>query len=273
MDDVVSQSQKPEFEASQDSPQIDTQQQTTEASPQQPLEPTHPSKKKKWLLPVLVVILVLALGVGGYFVYQNYQLKQQVAQVQPIPPTPVQESLTKNEKAGENIYANADLDNIPSLYPSLSWQTVPATASGVLVEEPIALTVNKGNKYFNIALKGQRWTSEIKDIENSQKVYDLIGDFSSYYGSQLTALGWNWRITISGYEITVLAADGPTGGVQGYIGHKDGMTRTILWSNNTHYKKGEFPTNPSCPCDTTLSVFVSEITPLSEILPESDLDK
>lgn len=110
-----------------------------------------------------------------------------------------------------------------------------------------------------ITIAGEEW-----ETISSDKTSDL-----DEYQDTLQKAGWQNSIDHNGYNLSAVAADGPTGGVWGYMKVANENIRVIIVSLRTISKTTGKTVYP-CPCDYEYRVFVSEIVPIKKLIPEKN---
>lgn len=187
---------------------------------------------------VLLFSLVLAILIisGSYFIYSKLKTKPQYIQngylqriiLQPTP-TPFRKGID-------------DSVSIPELFPEVSWrgpEIIDKEDNQIFIY--ISKMKDGGDWEFYsepISLSGKRWTAEL----DKNDYLELLQSFESYYDIELEKRGWvKWdTLTLESYEITPLAADGPTGSSWGYLNVKNNsvqevvLTNLIIPDNNTY---------------------------------------
>lgn len=187
MEDNTTQSQQPQDEASQDSPQSVVQKQTVEINPEQPLEPSPPPKKKRWILSVMVGIFVLLAGISGYLVYQNLQQKEEQALQTQVTPFPT----VKNPTRGQELIVD--------------WKTYTNTKYYYTVKHPSTWRVKENNNISydfvsflppdisvndstgTVGIKAEKISTQVKtDADALRRFQDFMGSCSSQTPTQCT---------------------------------------------------------------------------------------
>ena len=163
----------------------------------------------------------------------------------------------------ENVTSN--LEDIPPLYPGVKWEK----ESDKNIYPSALLVAKTSSDFLNPDIAGQIWDAVLPNLTNEQ-YRDLYQEFITYYLENLKKLNWQWRIKINEYEIIGNSGDAPGAGEFGYVGHNKDQLRTIILIHQTKYNRGEMPLTQSCPCDLYLSVFVSDMINVSDLIKLSE---
>jgi hypothetical protein len=104
-----------------------------------------------------------------------------------------------------------------------------------------------------IETSGVMYVTEV-EASSMDEVWDVIGDFQTYYDSKIDNEVWKYSVEYAGVTYTALRADGGGGGVIGYVSTPNisqiGLLALIYES------PGLFGTQDiACPCTLTLKVF------------------
>jgi hypothetical protein len=153
------------------------------------------------------------------------------------------------------------LDDLPALYPNLSWQVVTSSLSAhsrnwtkvaSSTDGPKMIftpAIDLGDELRPIALAGKGWDAR----------YDSQQDwtpFWNYYNSDLKNGGWSREVDPQNVRVRGVSADGPSGSYDGYVKEQNGNIRAVVIENRTANGEKYF------------NVFVSDIIPISQIIPD-----
>jgi len=142
----------------------------------------------------------------------------------------------------------------PQLPTSLNWNPVDQSDTNSIYNN------NKGSFIYashaeDVDIKGSEWVSVQENESDSIKEYQ----------STLLKNGWSNYIRYNNRTIATVAADGPTGGVWGYLKVVDEKITVIAISLRTVSKNSTRTTYP-CPCNYEYRVFISTPVSISEAL-------
>lgn len=228
------------------------------------------SKPKRSYLAVLVVaLLVILFGSTGVFFYitqvsqkktpkmhlESISLPSSSPLLHPsVSPTPIQ-------------YLHASTLDVPPLFPGLSWIDVNSENKRIGEYDTLYVTSEDGKYFANGAkLDGQEWRAEKIGLTENE-FDDLKNKFRYYYETDLVNKGWRQDAKIPTMRLQAIIADGPNGGVWGYVGVLEGSFRVIVLEETFDGQKKSDRVNPgSCPCGLTFGIFVSNILSLDQIL-------
>lgn len=162
-----------------------------------------------------------------------------------------------------------ELNNLPEFYSKVFWEKIPFDQQSDFGKYAIYLYL--GNIIIDPPeLCGQEWVARVgaSTIEESNQIED---SFYQYYSSEFLKRGWNWKINVRGFEINGAAADGPTGGIWGYLKATKNELRTVVLSRDFSGQRKAVPDDDffefNCPCETEFRIFVSDIVSLDELIP------
>lgn len=162
------------------------------------------------------------------------------------------------------------LSEIPSLPFGFEWKEVSPDHSqldGIIYYDNWEFEKDKSKRvYAQTFINGRTWVAE--KVELKQSELNLLPDFSKYYDDKLLNLGWRKDdLSVGGFTLHPLSADGHHGGSWGYLILNGGQLQMIELSQNTAENgSSNLPESLSCPCTTKFRVFVSDITSINEIL-------
>ena len=152
--------------------------------------------------------------------------------------------------------AQEHLDDIPELYPGLSWRKL------ALEEVDFNLLYFDNRKFRKegtkeisdyVHLNGRVWVSE-----SSERVRR---EFYGYYDSELKKRGWKQFLSITSdkHRMTLhgVFADGTTGSIWSYAALQGDNVRVVVLARHLDEATGVYE----------FHVFLSDIVPLSDILP------
>jgi hypothetical protein len=90
--------------------------------------------------------------------------------------------------------------------------------------------------------------------------WDELNQLSASFSKPLQAAGWSQDVEYQGNKLQALIADGPMGGVEGLVAIDNQQNiRVILWETTRLC-------NPNSPCQAAISIFVSNITNLQDLI-------
>lgn len=231
---------------------------------------SHTSSKYKVIISILILLLALSSGLAGYFVYLNRQSSQRVLQLQRLI-TELQDKQTDSEKRATGSFPIETQERefysgIPDLYSEVYWNRI-GSGRPVLIMDNNSTT----KEYIEKSLKGKHWQSVNAGL-SEEEMSSLITNFFKYYESKLVTNAWGSdKVEYENFQLIPFAADSGAGSVHGYINLQEGKLQQINLSFN---KNGPYKESESgvvvldCPCTLVLEVFVSEITPIQDILQE-----
>jgi len=181
-----------------------------------------------------------------------------------------QDSKTFPSPSPKSIEATT-LTNTPPLYSKerITWIS-DASETWNMGNQALYFRDSK-NMYDSIAISGDQFIYIEHNLSDREAAFER--DFlEEYYVNSFSRLNWFYSIETENFEVNGAAASGPTGGTYGYIGIKNNELRTIIYSYRIiHKKKDEtaLPLKVTCPCDIELRVFISDITPVDDLLKEA----
>jgi len=162
---------------------------------------------------VLVEVLILAIGLVGFAKVNNIHPPQPSPKptplVIPLPAATLNPSPTASASSSSAINSimvtdkeASTLDNLPQLYPSVSW----------VEQDNLFLGDDQQLEYGDfktLPVKGKWWVSVQPDL-------DQAGKLINYYSSEMSKIGWVTQLVIKGVPVYAFSAMGPSGGTQGY---------------------------------------------------------
>lgn len=159
-----------------------------------------------------------------------------------------------NDLAPQNILIKTDMDVIPPLPSGFVWKEVSLTNhESIFYTDRDSLLYEKKGKVIISNLSGKEWTS-IKNINTKEELDNY--NFRNSYSVALQANGWTNTLNFHKMSLQAISADGPTGGIIGYLkSFGDELRIVILSQNVTIFNDKEFPFG--CPCTHTYRVFLS----------------
>ena len=103
--------------------------------------------------------------------------------------------------------------------------------------------------------------------EEFEEFKDSVRKFAEF---EITKNGWVTDLKLNGHMLKPLSADGPGGGIWGYLKENKGKIQVVLFSQSSISSKKE-PINNlnACPCSLRFSIFVSNVTDIETILGEN----
>ena len=230
-----------------------------QAPAQAPLQPPVVQKgikHNKIIFSVVLICVVLLVALLVVFLSKPHQsvMKQTQAVIPSIHPTlqkPTAAQKENSEVTKETKIASSL--EVPPLYPQAQWQNDP-TASHDASLNRIAVSTKR------ISLKGNYWTATVASVSSST--------VETYYFNELEKRGWfgsggSGSLYFADFTLTPSVAGGPCGGINGYLGYKDGFVRlvTVLGQITPCKPQGLDGATTS----TDYTVFISDPMPLKDI--------
>lgn len=159
-----------------------------------------------------------------------------------------------NEFSTQNIHIKTDMNVIPPLPSGFFWKEVsPTNHDSIFYTDRNSLLFEKKGKVIISNLSGKEWTS-IKNINTKEELDNY--DFMNSYSEALQANGWTNTLNFRDMFLQAITADGPTGGIIGYLKSFGDVLRIVILSQSvTNFNDKEFPFG--CPCTHTYRVFLS----------------
>ncbi|QQG40483.1 MAG: hypothetical protein HYV37_02840 [Candidatus Levyibacteriota bacterium] len=158
----------------------------------------------------------------------------------------------------------------PPFYPGLSWTLVDKQELKKSIGD-YKVHYSSKNHDGNFSLSGKEWVG-VKQKISQVELNKMEGDFTNYYNDKLTKLGWESSTETNGFLLQSIAADGPSGGIWGYVKVENETTlEAIILQKETPtslFSPPEGDPDP-CPCDITFRIFVSNPQDLTKVLPTS----
>ena len=145
--------------------------------------------------------------------------------------------------------------DLPKLYPELSWslEVKPIPES---IKSSAGLLYGSYGEQINLVLDGNEWIAKKNNMEKNE-LYRLEENFNKYYDSYLLQNGWKTKIPVADFTLATLSADGPTGGIWGYLKEKNTSIQVIILNKKMLLKTPQTPLSLNCPCDVEFRIFVS----------------
>jgi|GEM_PF-6176444 len=169
---------------------------------------------KKIVLLSLFLLALLSLA----YVYVMPSPPQKDTQDTTITNSPSQ-STSDDILPTESTTNTASSLEIPPLYPDATWKEETTHTQDDKLN--VVVAANKTNPFLEVPLTG---------YYNTTTVQDTNGAIEKYYADALEKQGWSVngsRLQFTTYSLQGLFADGPCGGVDGYIGSKDGFVKIV----------------------------------------------
>lgn len=213
--------------------------------------------KKEILVILILILFVIIITIVYFLFYQDVRNNQYT------------NSVTRSRSFGCPVFSSDDISSlfdVPELFPGFLWKEIDRNQLGDYWPGYGAVDYIKlfGGEYFSVdILNGKAWSVNYEYKADGD--YKIGGEFDRYYSEELSKRGWVWKTYVHGFEVNGIAADGPTGGSQGYIKVQSGKLRVIVTHEGGEYE-GEFPYDAKL-IATTFTVFLSDPISLSEILP------
>ena len=159
----------------------------------------------------------------------------------------------------------AELKNLPEFPSEFFWKR---SLENHLENEKIVNYGTSGGYLFgDSSFCGQEWIAIVENFTH-EEIIKFNQSFSSF-DSEFLNLGWERRISEGGFEITGVAADGPDGGMWGYVKVQNGRLRTVVLSR--HYTRTQKSLDDNYgerdPSGMEFRIFISDIVSLDKILP------
>lgn len=157
----------------------------------------------------------------------------------------------------------------PPFYPKLLWTPADNQELKKLLSDRMVYYSSK-NRDGNFSLSGKEWVATKQNI-SKEELYKLVSDLTNYYEDEFTKRGWIFSTKVNGFLLQPMAADGPGGGIWGYIKVENGILNAIVLQKKIPISLfGPTVRSPDpCPCDITFRMFVSNPQDLTKVLPKS----
>lgn len=236
---------------------------------------------QKGSAPVIILLIVVGiLVIGGIWYYDIHKSPADVPQIQTGQST-LENSTTTGTSVSINsqtisvsssvavatttqavtcTFQTTDITDIPPLPYGFDWTSVTSTnTASVFGSIPVIFSSSTGEFLDSDAFSLEPFDSSSTTTLSGRTWFapgNNLGDLDSYYRSALLQEGWSSQIDIDGYKIYGEQAGGYHGEVDGYVKVENDDIRTITL--NYLFKE---PGQP-----TYLIVFLSDITPLSEVI-------
>lgn len=166
-----------------------------------------------------------------------------------------------------NSTVTTQMEFIPSFYPGLSWSESKKQELVNSIKNNMIYYSNK-NTFGHFGIQGKEWIATKRNLSKVE-LDNVVSDVIHYYGSKLSKQGWKDSVKTNGFLIQAIEADGPGGGIWGYIKLDNGMVRAIIFQKRWPYFLDDPVSTENCPCDITFSMFISDAEDLTKLLPKS----
>lgn len=230
--------------------------------------------KNKFYIASFLFLLVFIPLITFTFTLQKKSSKPPVANIAPtviptvIPSATEEPRATITEPVPESISPQSNQQlKPPPFYPELSWKITDKQELKKSLGDYVVYYSSE-NHDGKFSLSGKEWVG-VKQKISQVKLNKMEGDFTNYYNDKLTKLGWASSTEINGFLLQTMAADGPSGGIWGYIKEENGVLSAIILQKETPTSLFTPPEGSSdpCPCDITFRMFVSYPQDLTKVLP------
>lgn len=148
----------------------------------------------------------------------------------------------------------------------LSWKVVESTdPSSILQTTKTLLYTRFGSPINNLSITGSEWESS--GVVTAEM--DNTADIRRAYTSMLSDAGWVQQLKYDDKTVKVIAADGPSGGIMGYLKETDNAMQVIIIDHMiTPLSEPSRQSQSLCPCEYTYRVFISNPIPVADVLKE-----
>jgi len=166
---------------------------------------------------VLIVVFLLAL-LSLVYMYVTPSAPQTSKEDTTMTNSPSQ-ATSDDALPTETTTNTASSLEIPPLYPDATWKEQTTQPPDDKLN--VVVAANKTNPFLEVPLTG---------YYNATTVQDTTGAIEKYYADALEKQGWSVngsRLQFTTYSLQGLFADGPCGGVEGFVGSKDGFIKTV----------------------------------------------
>lgn len=209
----------------------------------------HPTMKTRLKVSIIIGIIILAvLSIfGAYLFIANQNINQ---------------NLSMQSVSASPTIAPEDALRVPNLYPEFEWEEVDNS-------EPWSyLTNHDGESEFyidsnriSVKTPGKQWHYQF-ETNDSEDINAQLSGFWEYLHTEFDRLGWSNSLNQFDNKITAIAADGPGGGITGFIKIVADKMRLIVVQTQTNIT---FRTSDECPCSISYNIFISDIFSTSEL--------
>lgn len=209
------------------------------------------SFKYRFLISLFFVLLIL-IPASFYLKSLMSNISKQSFLTAPSLPTPAQ--------IKESEFINPNTVNIPA--GILGFTITPVERADSSIEENAFYFDFKS---FPLSLKGWEARKEKLKSEDYTKYQKLFRD---YLNSELTKRGWAADIEVNGKILQPLTADGPGGGIWGYVKRSEDQFQVIILQERGASYKSEpiYNLQGDCPCNLSFFVFFSEVFNIDKFL-------
>lgn len=159
----------------------------------------------------------------------------------------------QNKSIQQNPQTNST-SNIPELPAEFTWKAESLSDHDSIFYTNRNFLLNEKTGNISISnLSGKEWVSK-KNV-NSKKEIDNY-EFKNSYSKTLLVSGWTNNLIFHNMSLQGIAADGPTGGIIGFLKTNGNELQIIILSQQvTNFNNTEFAYG--CPCTLTSRVFLS----------------
>jgi len=181
----------------------------------------------------------------------------------------------------KDIDKSLSLLTIPKLPRDLSWSLTPNKefTHALIVDNSDFVEKRDDIKQVYIDLSGEEYISQPISEDNKPFEERLRSKINEYFQSELDKNGFQWRIKLPNYKITLsgLVADSPMGGIAGFIKYRAGKIRMVILSEELvinpeckveNVDMWNIDEYPECYFGNQFKVFVSDIVRLEDIIPK-----
>lgn len=242
-----------------------------------PPKPAAPPRSSPW--PVIIIIFIFIIfgaAAYGYLMYQNEQLLHSVTITTPsavTSVTPPPDDTKPSTSSAETINVNQKEFTIP-INNADEWQLV-SEAQNQLGQNALIIYNNSGfsNEWYMkyASLEGDEYIRTITITGDSNSTITDTSMTFEEEQSYLSDFGFSQEIAVDSYRLVPPIADGPQGGVNGYVRQFEGGIQVYLSSTNSinvEYGEptGNTPPQPVYPYDIELREFISNPISLEDLL-------
>jgi len=151
---------------------------------------------------------------------------------------------------------------VPPPPQTIKWTQSTTTNNGLSCYEYEFKEICKDD---STQLNGTLWTSEQK-TDNRDDFDKLLSEYNQY-SRKIEELNWKWEgVKVNGAEFSYGHGDGPFASSGGLVGVKGVKLRGIQTTMSYDVSEGNDPSEFMCPCNVKLSLFITDIIPLSDLL-------
>jgi hypothetical protein len=167
--------------------------------------------------------------------------------------------LSTPAQLNESGFIDPHTFGVPGNFMGFTFEPIKEHDSSI---ENNAVYVDSEPKFLSL----NEWVLKKDNIkkEEFERLKDSVREFAEL---ELAKKGWVTDLRLNGHILGPLSANGPGGGIWGYLKEDKGRIQVILIEENGLSSKIEPSNNLNdCPCSLRFRIFVSNVSELSTIL-------